>query len=81
MGDKSAGIEAPNSANVDGSNRNFGGGGGGNKNNSVFATSLRELSQPNYYRYLLGTLRICEIVRLDNFFLNASYFTVCILPV
>ena len=36
--DKPSGVEGPNKGNA------------GNKSKSVFATSRRELSQPNYYR-------------------------------
>ena len=53
MQENSGGIDAPSSANIEDLKKNLGGGGG--KNNSVFAASLRELSQPNYYRYCAPT--------------------------
>ena len=71
MNEKSGGIDASSSANIDGLKKNMGGGGG--KNNSVFAASLRELSQPNYYRYIF----MFKICRMSNLLLIGTRDTSC----
>ena len=68
MNEKSGGIDAPN---IDGLKKNMGGGGG--KINSVFAASLRELSQPNYYRYIF----MFKICRMSNLLLIGTRDTSC----